>query len=268
MNRSKLEVGDLILAIDGQPVSSDESVFGHLQGLAGRRIRLDVSRNGDQRTVLIQPVERRAFRNLLREQWIERNRALVDSLSGERIGYLYVRAMGSNDWLRFQRDFLSFNFERDALIIDVRGNSGGRIHNQLIDMLTARAHSYRIERNVSKIYDPHIRWEKPLAVLINEQSYSDREIFPGAVRTLGIGTLIGVPTNGSVIGTADVELLDGTVFRVPRTVWWTIEGCNQENRGVEPDIYIERMPEEHIQGIDSQLQRATEELLNILRSTG
>ena len=256
MEQSRLRSGEIVTSIDGVSVISDESFYELLRGTAGKRILIGVDSNQGSRRVPITPVTTRALRGYLREEWIESNQSRADSLSGNRIGYLYIRAMGQNDWLRFQRDFMSHNFNKEALIIDVRNNSGGRIHNQILEMLTARAHSYRIERNGEKIYDPAIRWEKPLAVLINEGSYSDGEIFPWAVKTLGIGTLVGVPTNGSVIGTNDVQLLDGTTFRIPRTGWWTIHGINQENNPCPPDIYVERFPEEQIRGNDSQLEEA------------
>lgn len=259
--RSRLYAGDILTAIDGQPLRSHESDFGLLQGTDGKRVSLTVHRDSKEQNISIRPVVAGALRNLLREAEVERNRAYVDSLSEDRVGYLYVRAMGHNDWLRFQRDFLAYNFHKESLIIDVRGNSGGRIHNQILDMLTGKAHAYRIERNGYRIDDPLLRWEKPLVVLIDDGSYSDGEIFPWAIKTLGIGTLIGVPTNGSVIGTTDVELLDGTTFRIPRTGWWTISEEDMENNGVKPDIHVERAPEEHNLGHDSQLERAVHELI-------
>jgi tricorn protease len=114
--------------------------------------------------------------------------------------------------------------------------------------------------------EPALRWDKPLAVLIDEGSYSDGEIFPTGIKTLGLGTLVGVPTHGAVIGTNDVKLLDGTTFRVPTVGWWRMDGTNMENNGVPPDVYVERMPEEHLFERDSQLERAVEVMLKALRA--
>ena len=61
------------------------------------------------------------------------------------------------------------------------------------------------------------KWTKPLVLLINNRSYSDAEIFPNAFRTLGLGQLVGEPTGGFVIGTTEVQLIDGSTFRIPRT---------------------------------------------------
>ncbi|NNE10063.1 MAG: hypothetical protein HKN20_15990, partial [Gemmatimonadetes bacterium] len=111
-------------------------------------------------------------------------------------------------------------------------------------------------------YNPYVRYEKPIVCLINERSYSDGEIFPAAFRARELGTLMGVPTYGAVIGTSNVPLIDGTVFRIPGTGWYRMNGENLENNGVVPDIYVPSIPEEFSRGRDNQLERAIEELLN------
>ena len=76
-------------------------------------------------------------------------------------------------------------------------------------------------------------------VVCNNRSYSDAEIFPHAFRTLGLGKLVGEPTGGFVIGTTSYRLIDGTVFRVPRTGVYTVKGINMEKEGVVPDFLVE-----------------------------
>ena len=84
-------------------------------------------------------------------------------------------------------------------------------------------------------------------------------------KALGLGTVVGVPTYGAVIGTNDVRLIDGTGFRIPGSGWYDMRGKNLENWGIEPDIYVDRPPEEILTGHDSQLERAIDELLKQLR---
>jgi tricorn protease len=265
MQRSKIEPGELILSVDGVPASSDERFFDLLRGTAGRSVVLSVRGSGT-RTVRIMPIDFWPLRSLMRDEQVEAQRDCVDSLSEGRVGYLHIKAMGDQDWLDFQRDLLGFNYDRDALIIDVRGNSGGRIHGKIIEMLAGRPFARSFPRNGRETVEPALRWDKPLAVLIDGGSYSDGEIFPTGVKTLGLGTLVGVPTHGAVIGTDDVTLLDGTTFRVPTVGWWRIDGTNMENNGIEPDVYVERVPEEHRSGGDTQLQRAVEVMLDALRT--
>ena len=77
-----------------------------------------------------------------------------------------------------------------------------------------------------------------VGVAYQQSFYSDAEIFPSAFRTLGLGKLVGQPTGGHVIGTSSVRLIDGSVFRVPRTGVYTITGVNMEKEGVKPDIEV------------------------------
>jgi tricorn protease len=102
------------------------------------------------------------------------------------------------------------------------------------------------------------KWTKPSTVLINNQSYSDAEIFPAAYRSLGYGKVVGQATGGMVIGTMETELIDGSHFRLPRTGVFTSRGVNMEKEGVIPDVQVQVTPEELAKGMDSQLKKAVE----------
>ena len=97
-------------------------------------------------------------------------------------------------------------------------------------------------------------------MLINNRSYSDAEIFPNAFRTLGLGKLVGQPTGGLVIGTSETALIDGSVFRLPRTGVFTAKGVNMEKEGVMPDVLVEAQPDELAKGNDPQLKKAVDVL--------
>src|SRR5262249_7333325 len=104
------------------------------------------------------------------------------------------------------------------------------------------------------------KWHKPMVLLINNQSYSDAEIFPNAFKTLGLGKLVGEPTAGMVIGTASVRLIDGSVFAVPRIGVWATGGGDIEREGVRPDVLVESHPDDRLRGADAQLDRAVQVL--------
>src|SRR5262249_11856161 len=95
---------------------------------------------------------------------------------------------------------------------------------------------------------------------INNRSYSDAEIFPHAFRALGLGKLVGQPTGGHVIGASSVRLIDGSIFRVPRTGVFTVEGVNMEKEGVRPDVEVTPHPDQLARGHDAQLDKAVEVL--------
>jgi len=83
-------------------------------------------------------------------------------------------------------------------------------------------------------------------------------------KALGLGPVVGTPTFGAVIGTNDVPLIDGTMFRVPGSGWYDLAGKNLENWGIEPDVRVDAVPEESLEGADAQLERAVEVLMGQL----
>jgi tricorn protease len=100
-------------------------------------------------------------------------------------------------------------------------------------------------------------------VLINEFAGSDGDIFPDTFRMLGLGPLIGTRTWGGVIGIRmDKGFVDNGISSQPEFAFWDVDrGWSIENRGVDPDIVIEYLPEDYIAGRDPQLDRGIDELM-------
>jgi tricorn protease len=147
----------------------------------------------------------------------------------------------------------------------VRWNGGGRIHDELLALLTKKVHGFETPRGGNRMTQPFSAFTRPMILLINQNSASDAEIFPHGFKFDGLGKLVGVPTMGAVIGTSNRTLFDGTTtFRVPSTGWTTPEGRLMENWGVPPDIQVENRPEDLLAGHDRQLEVATTELLRQL----
>ncbi|MCS7266187.1 MAG: S41 family peptidase [Armatimonadetes bacterium] len=268
---SKLNVGDFILAIDGVDVSNNEQIWETLADKAGRVVVLTVNDKPTKegaKTVKIKPIERGQWLDLVYDEWVERCKRLVDEWSKGRIGYIHIRAMSQSELRKFEREFYAEVVgKKDALIIDVRFNGGGRIHDELLSILKRRLYAFEQYRGAPPFTQPFQVWQKPTIVLINEFSASDAEIFPKAFRDLGLGKLVGVATYGGVIGTFNVTLIDGTTsFRVPVTGWRTLDGVNLENYGVKPDILVEHSPEDNSNGIDRQLEVAVKDLLKAIKN--
>ena len=93
---------------------------------------------------------------------------------------------------------------------------------------------------------------------------SDAEIFPAGFKELGLGHVVGMPTFGAVIGTSNYPLIDGTMFRVPGTGWYRMDGRSLENDPVTPDILVPSVPEENLAGRDAQLEAGIAECLRML----
>lgn len=260
-----LRPGDVIQAIDRTDLGVSVNLSQLLNGKSGQGVRLDITSDPDnpkaRRQVEVIATSRSRIGKLMYDRWVARNAAEVDRLSAGRVGYIHIPSMDDAGLETFVRSLYSDNFDKDAIVLDVRYNGGGHTHDQVLNYLTGREHTVFRQRNggeglVMRNYDR--KWTKPLAVLINNRSYSDAEIFPHAFRTLGLGKVVGQATGGYVIGTTAVKLIDGSTFRVPRTGVFTIAGTNMEKEGVTPDVPIEPTAADWLQGIDTQLTKAVE----------
>ncbi len=98
-------------------------------------------------------------------------------------------------------------------------------------------------------------------MLVDENSFSDGEIFPIIYKELNLGKVVGMPSSGAVIGTWEYELIDGSSMRMPGSGWYKLDGTNMEGTGAMPDIIVENTPNDIIAGRDPQLLRAIEEIL-------
>jgi tricorn protease len=200
--------------------------------------------------------------------WTEQKRATVHEMTGGRVGYIHLPHMMSEPLEEFARELYSKNIDKDALIIDVRWNSGGNIHEALLDILSRPQFGWNQNRDQNeRVGQPARRFDRPIVVLINERSFSDAEIFPSGIHALGLATLIGETTSGGVIGTVTIPLVDGSrMFRIPRVGWYTLEGEDMENLGIEPDIRVVNDLEHIREGVDDQLNAAIEFLLGEIES--
>jgi tricorn protease len=260
-----LKAGDVILAIDGAELTPHVSLCRCLNDKVNETVTLQVTSNPAdpkaRRRVEVQATSRGRVNELMYERWVERNARRVAELSGGKVGYIHIPSMDEAGLDQFLRSLYSDNFDKEAIVLDVRYNGGGFTHDQVLNYLGAKEHTVFRQRDgaeglVMRSYDR--KWTRPLALLINNRSYSDAEIFPHAFRALHLGKLVGQPTGGHVIGTTGLRLIDASVFRVPRTGVFTTGGVNLEKEGVAPDVLVETHPDLEAKGQDPQLDRAVE----------
>ena len=109
-------------------------------------------------------------------------------------------------------------------------------------------------------------------MLINWRSASDSEVTPMGFRDLGLGRIVGNPTNASVIATGSYGLINGGSIRTPGSLVVTYDptkpnnyGINLENYGVAPDVFVKNTPEDELKGFDRELKTAVDEALKMLK---
>ena len=251
--------GDYLLAIEGKPLQAGDDVFRFLVGTAGKPTRITVSSTPDTthaRTLTVVPSP--GTNALRRFAWAEANRKRVETLSGGRIGYVYVPeyGLGVEDFLS---GFLGYGGRVEGLVIDQRFNGGGITPDALIGMLRAEpwfAYRYRYGADVVV---PANTLEGPKVLLVHEQNGSAAETGALMAKITHAATLVGKPTYGAGIGAAldQPDLIDGGGIAIPNRASYDPAGTwGIENIGVQPDVVVEDDPESWRTGKDPQLEAA------------
>lgn len=274
---SKLIAGDVITAINGMPLTPDVNLYSLLEGTANERTLLSIIRAGKSEELVIRPST--SISTPLYEAWVAQNKALTESYSDGRLGYIHIRGMNWTSFERFERELTASGLGKEGIVIDVRYNGGGWTTDMLLTILNVRQHAYTIPRGAAQNLErehqsftqyypygerlPFSGLVKPSITLCNEASYSNAEIFSHAYKTLDIGTLVGKATFGAVISTGSRRLIDGSYVRMPYRAWYvSATEENMENGPAVPDIIVENAPDSRAQGEDAQLKKAVETLLS------
>ncbi|WP_439622991.1 S41 family peptidase [Gemmata sp.] len=267
-----IKPGDVVLGIDRVDLTGTVNVSRLLNNKTGEGVLLDVTSDPKdpkaKRRVEVIGASRDRVSQLMYERWVRRNADAVAQASGGRLGYIHIPSMDDAGLEVFVRSLYSDHFDKDAVVIDVRYNGGGFTHDQVLNYLSGKEHTFFRQRDggeglVLRSYDR--KWTKPVVVMANNRSYSDAEIFPHAFRALGLGKVVGQATGGFVIGTTSTRLIDGSTFRLPRTGVFTNKGVNMEKQGVVPDVAVEITPDDWARGRDTQLLKAVEVVADDVR---
>jgi tricorn protease len=266
--------GDVITAINGRAVRWPEGA-SLLQGEAGKQVRLELLRANDKgterRSLIVTPVEPARENALRYNDWRESRAQAVAKASNGRIGYLHLRAMGGEDVADFAKNFYA-QLDKEALVIDVRFNNGGNIDSWILEKLLRRAWAWWQPRHPagSDTY-PNMQnsFSGPLAVLANENTYSDGETFAEGFKRLKLGPVIGKTTSGAGVWLSDRNrLMDNGILRSAEIAQIDANGqLLVEGVGVTPDIEVDNPPRATAAGADAQLQAAVAALLKQMPAT-
>ena len=264
VKKNEVTPGSIIEKIDGTEIKAGEDYNALLDGKAGKNVRLTIKNTkGKTFDLTIKAISQGAQQELLYKRWVDRNRAIVDSVSGGRIAYVHVKAMNSESFRTVYSELLSDkNRNRDAVIVDERHNGGGWLHDDLCTLLSGKQYQEFVPHGKVVGKDPFNKWTKPSCVLICEDDYSNGHGFPWVYKELGIGKLIGAPVAGTMTAVWWETLMDRSlVFGIPQVGCRDMRGTFGENTQLNPDIEVYNSPEDYITGHDTQLIRAVEEMM-------
>jgi tricorn protease len=261
--------GDYILAIDGKPTNDMNDIYDALVNTVDKQVKLKLNSAPTEkgsRDVVVLPISDEA--KLYYYDWVENNIKKVNDATGGKVGYIHLPDMGQWGLNEFVKHFYP-QLRKKALIIDVRGNGGGNVSPLVIERLRREIAMATFARNTVPSPNPYDMMWGPKVCLIDEFSASDGDLFPYRFKKYKLGKLIGKRTWGGVVGIrSSLPLLDGGFLYKPEfsrydeeTDRWNIEG-----HGVDPDIYVDNDPAKEFAGVDQQLNKAIEVILDELKT--
>lgn len=264
-----VKAGDYIIAVNGAPTNTMADIYASLVNTADKQVELTINSNASpagSRKIIVVPIDDES--KLYYYNWVQHNIAYVDSATQGKVGYIYIPDMGEAGLNQFFQLFYP-QINKKALIIDDRGNGGGFVSPLITDRLARQLVFFEMSRNTIGMPTPEMNIG-PKVLLINQYSASDGDIFAYRFRVNKLGTIIGKRTWGGVVGiNASLPFLDGGYLEKPEfgpyspQGDWVIEG-----HGVDPDIDLENDPARQYTGIDDQLNKAIEVILEELKTKG
>lgn len=252
-----LRAQDIIVTIDGQDATgiSVEEAVKRIRGEKGTDVTLGVIRSNEQLDITIT------------RSTIELASVKTEYLENGTIGYIEL-SMFSGDTVELVNDAVKEFKERGVkgVILDVRNNPGGLL-NASVDVsevwlesgdLILEEKRGGITVESYKTSSKGILAGMPTVVLINEGSASASEITAGALKDNDAATLVGVTSFGKGSVQEPKQYADGSLLKVTVAKWYTPNGQNINESGIEPDVKVERTNEDYKNKVDPQKTKAIE----------
>lgn len=252
--------GEIIMRIAGENVSNGTQLGRYFNGAENRALPIVVKSKGGAERVL-------ELRCISYDKARELDRVAIDELTRDRVAKAASKVawVPVRDMNRETLENLKLSVHREAaaeaMILDLRGNIGGRETDRMLNLFCQPAHSYTVPRGGPRGYPLERRtapsWQKPLVVLCDQDTFSNGEIFCHAIRHLKRAPLVGTATAGGVISAIREPIPDVGVLQIPFRGWFHIQtGANFDVKGAQPDHVVPRGPAEEVSGSDPALEKA------------
>ncbi|MFL9481222.1 S41 family peptidase [Chitinophagaceae bacterium LWZ2-11] len=257
--------GDILVKVNNETVdNSIDRYYYFTKPSLDKELRLTFKRGESTFEIKVHPQQ--SVTDNLYDAWIDANQKRVDEKANKRIAYSYMKDMGQGQLESFLVDMTKQLQDRDALILDLRYNTGGNVHDEVLRFLSQRSYlqwKYR-EGQIAK-QSNFAPSDKPIVLLTNEQSLSDAEMTAAGFKALKLGKIIGNETYHWIIFTSGAGLVDGSFVRLPAWGCYTLDGKDLEAVGVQPDIKVINTFEDKLAGRDPQLDAAIAEIMKSLK---
>ncbi len=255
--KAGLKDNDLLIKVDGVDIKGKalSDVTAIVKGEQGTVVKLTVRRDNKDFGVEVT----RDFVDIISVQ------GEIIELQGKKIGYIDVAIFAENTDVQFEKELKKLEEEKiDALIIDLRSNTGGHLKTvtNMISLFIKKGEviyklkTKEVVEDFKDLTEEHR--EYPIAILINEISASASEVFTAALKEQYGALVIGATSYGKGKVQKSYQLSSGAMIKFTYQEWLTPKGDYIDGKGIEPDIKIEYKQEKER---DSQLNRALQELV-------
>ena len=246
-----IRVGDLLLAVEGEDVLTlgIDGTRNLVRGEEGTHVNMHFSRNGTEYDV---SVERRSIETPV----------VTGELLDENIGYIKIDNFDERsaaETIAFVKDLIGQGAE--ALLFDVRFNPGGYA-DELVKVLDYLLPEGDLFRSVDYAGREEVDTsdascvELPMAVLVNEDSYSAAEFFAAALQEYEWATIVGSQTYGKGNFQTAFYLSDGSMVNLSIGKYYTPNGKSLTEAGVTPDVVVNLDDEQYALLYYNALERA------------
>ncbi len=255
-----IQPGDVLVAVNNTKIdkAAPRDKYFYLPAMENE-VKLSFERKGEVHDVMIHPTSHRSVSGYYYDEWIDTNYNTVKSLSQGKIAYAHMKNMGGGELNNFIMTMSRELQGKEGLILDLRYNTGGNVHDEVLRFLQQKTYlqwkSREGKLSNQSNFGPS---DYPIVMLINEQSLSDAEMTSAGFKALGLGTIVGTETYRWIIFTSAMGLVDGSSHRMPGWGCYTLDGVDLEKSGVTPDIYVPQTFVDRINERDPQIEKAIE----------
>lgn len=255
---SGLLQGDYIYMVNGEDMFEKDSTYvvSKIKGEEGSKVMITVLRETESEPLEIEVERRKIESPTVEYEMFDNGMAYIQIVEFD----LVTTSQFETAYKQAKQDGMK------GLIIDLRSNPGGNLSTvcDIARMLLPKGLIVYTEdkygERVEYSCDGSQQIEVPLVVLTDGYSASASEILAGAIKDYGIGTLVGTTTYGKGIVQKVINLTDGSAVKLTVSTYYTPNGNNIHQKGVEPDIEVPFDAEQYVAGVDNQLERAKEVL--------
>ena len=256
-----LKKGDVLKAIDGEDVTEKETsdIASMIRESDKDSVTLTIQRNEETKEIKVE----------IRDVEIQ---TVSHEMLDYETGYIRISEFSevtSNQYKKAFEDLQDKGMKK--LVVDLRDNPGGlltAVCDVLRQILPEGLIVYTEDKNGKKEEekcDGKSELAMPLAVLVNGGSASASEIFAGAVKDYGIGTIVGTTTYGKGVVQTIQPLSDGSAVKITIAKYFTPKGNDINKKGIAPDVEAELSEDstdwtELTHEEDTQLQAALKEI--------